>query len=71
MRKLKILLEEKTKERLEFNKKLLKTHLNNVVDHSVIISNIIYETISKKGKSLFAVWRKSVTSITFICRINS
>ncbi len=50
MRKLKILLEEKTKERLEFNKKLLKTHLNNVVDHSVIISNIIYETISKKGK---------------------
>ena len=41
MRKLKIFLEEKTKERLEFNKKLLSNHISNIVDHSEIISNII------------------------------
>lgn len=50
MRKLKIFLEEKIEERLDFNKQLLSNHISKIVDHSAIISNIIYETIAKKGK---------------------
>ena len=50
MEELKFLLENKTKQKLDFNKKLLTEHIREVVEHSMIISKIIYETISKKGK---------------------
>ena len=36
MEELKILLETKTKEKLEFNKRLLTFHLKDVVNHSMI-----------------------------------